>query len=277
MGASASVLTTADIVAELENLGPAYVKKYATLIEDSGVDGKVLAMLKEHEVDECFQDLEITSIIHRKKIKSHFQEKYGAIASSDAGPPSPSKRGGGGGFDDKDGENTPGFVVSGDPMTPGPNAAAESNQASDEPTDAFFTHNWGPDSEGRDNHQRVALVVKEMQNRGLGCWFDSERMTGAVRRKMTTGIDNTKCMIIFITNKYKTKVIDHIYVPCCAVMCCDILCTYPHPHLSPSSPLTTPPPYPHLHRSTAKTTATTVGTSSPTAWSKRARRTWCRW
>ena len=70
-------------------------------------------------------------------------------------------------------------------------------------TDAMFTHNWG---EGMTNHRKVAKVVKEMKKRGLTCWFDDDRMKGDIRESMTKAIENTQCMIVFVTKTYHTKV-----------------------------------------------------------------------
>ncbi len=73
-------------------------------------------------------------------------------------------------------------------------------------TDCFLTHDWGVDEKERSNHARVAKVNQYLKNKGLVTWFDEDRMDGNVRRKMTEGIDNTLCMVVFITDRYRNKV-----------------------------------------------------------------------
>ncbi len=73
-------------------------------------------------------------------------------------------------------------------------------------SDCFLTHDWGIDEKERSNHSRVAKVNKYLKDKGLITWFDEDRMDGNVRRKMTEGIDNTLCMVVFITDRYRNKV-----------------------------------------------------------------------
>ena len=40
--------------------------------------------------------------------------------------------------------------------------------------DAFLSHNWGRDAQGRDNHARVAKISKALQRRGISTWFDDQ-------------------------------------------------------------------------------------------------------
>ena len=70
-------------------------------------------------------------------------------------------------------------------------------------TDVFLTHNWG---EGLINHQKVALINDGLKKRGLITWFDEERMTGMVKKKMCEGIDHTRCVAVFVTALYESKV-----------------------------------------------------------------------
>ena len=73
-------------------------------------------------------------------------------------------------------------------------------------TDLFLSHNWGKDESGRDNHQRVSLINKELKERGYLTWFDEEKMTGGIVDKMSKGIEETKVVIVFITKRYLKKV-----------------------------------------------------------------------
>lgn len=69
--------------------------------------------------------------------------------------------------------------------------------------DVFLTHDWGPDSA---NHRRVSLVNKALLNKGLSTWFDEEQMKGNVQMEMTNGIDNSSCILVFVTTRYMNKV-----------------------------------------------------------------------
>ena len=70
-------------------------------------------------------------------------------------------------------------------------------------TDCFLSHNWG---EQNKNHAFVKRVNLELQNRGLKTWFDETQMDGNIRFRMAEGIDNTKCVVVFITKEYRDKV-----------------------------------------------------------------------
>jgi len=73
-------------------------------------------------------------------------------------------------------------------------------------TDVFLTHNWGSQADNYANHKNVALINAGLKQRGLTTWFDDERMEGAVMAKMCEGIDNTRCVAVFITQIYESKV-----------------------------------------------------------------------
>lgn len=72
-------------------------------------------------------------------------------------------------------------------------------------TDVFLTHDWGVVN-GVDNHARVSKINAALQAKGLTTWFDSEQMEGNIKQKMTSGIDNAQCIIVFITGRYVEKV-----------------------------------------------------------------------
>lgn len=72
-------------------------------------------------------------------------------------------------------------------------------------TDVFLTHDWGKEL-GMDNHARVGEINRRLQARGLTTWFDSEQMSGNVKKQMALGIDNAQCVIAFITKRYIEKV-----------------------------------------------------------------------
>jgi hypothetical protein len=70
-------------------------------------------------------------------------------------------------------------------------------------TDCFLSHNWGHD---KNNHYLVAKINNELIKRGLNTWFDENKIEGNIRFKMAEGIDNTKCVVVFITKEYRDKV-----------------------------------------------------------------------
>ena len=73
-------------------------------------------------------------------------------------------------------------------------------------TDIFLSHNWGKDETGRDNHERVSIISKELQKIGYQTWFDPEHMRGGIVEKMSQGIEETKGVVVFITRWYHDKV-----------------------------------------------------------------------
>ena len=72
-------------------------------------------------------------------------------------------------------------------------------------TDMFLSHDWGEDR--KTNHEKVARINKALQQLGYTTWFDQERMTGNIKDQIANGIENTKCFIAFITEKYHNKVV----------------------------------------------------------------------
>ena len=70
-------------------------------------------------------------------------------------------------------------------------------------TDSFLSHNWG---ENKTNHHLVANINVALKKRGISTWFDENKIDGSIRFKMAEGIDNTKCILVFITREYREKV-----------------------------------------------------------------------
>ena len=75
--------------------------------------------------------------------------------------------------------------------------------AKDDSTDAFMSHDWG---ENKQNHLLVIKINELLKSKGISTWIDTERMKGEIRRAMANGIDNTACVIVFITARYCDKV-----------------------------------------------------------------------
>ena len=77
---------------------------------------------------------------------------------------------------------------------------------SDDSTDVFLAHDWGTDEQGRNNHDRVSVVNDALKQLGYKTWFDSEQMTGDIVDKMCDGIDNTRLVLVFVTQRYAKRV-----------------------------------------------------------------------
>ena len=70
-------------------------------------------------------------------------------------------------------------------------------------TDVFLTHDWGVN---QFNHKRVSKVNAALKQRGITTWFDDEQMEGDIKSKMTSGIDQSRVVVTFITSRYMRKV-----------------------------------------------------------------------
>jgi competence CoiA-like predicted nuclease len=74
-------------------------------------------------------------------------------------------------------------------------------------THAFLTHNWGSQSDNFENHRRVAKIYRILEkNYNMKMWFDEIKLNGDIRREITQGIKNTRCMIVFLTKEYDRKI-----------------------------------------------------------------------
>jgi hypothetical protein len=74
-------------------------------------------------------------------------------------------------------------------------------------THVFLTHSWDQEDElGRNNHDTVALVNKELQKHGVVTWFDAEKMEGQITDQMCKGIDEAGVVAVFVTQRYIDKV-----------------------------------------------------------------------
>ena len=71
--------------------------------------------------------------------------------------------------------------------------------------DCFLTHDWGTDELDRDNHARVSQVCVRLKDAGFKPWFDEEFMRGDVNKTMTDALSRSRCVIVFITNRYVEK------------------------------------------------------------------------
>ncbi|OQS03538.1 hypothetical protein THRCLA_04144, partial [Thraustotheca clavata] len=70
-------------------------------------------------------------------------------------------------------------------------------------TDVFLTHDWGTDGT---NHRNVSVINRLLRDKGITTWFDEEKMEGNIKKKMISGIENARCIVVFVTQRYMDKV-----------------------------------------------------------------------
>lgn len=71
--------------------------------------------------------------------------------------------------------------------------------------DCFLSHNWGKDELGRDNHARVVHIAGALKAAGLRPWLDEELMAGDINNTMSEAIDDSACVVVFVTENYVKK------------------------------------------------------------------------
>lgn len=71
--------------------------------------------------------------------------------------------------------------------------------------DVFLSHDWG---DKQLNHKRVAEVNRVLKSKGINTWFDEEQMANGTNLQiiMPKGIDNSSCVLVFVTEAYMHKV-----------------------------------------------------------------------
>jgi len=69
----------------------------------------------------------------------------------------------------------------------------------------FFSHDWGKDQLGRDNHDRVVKIFRALADRGIVGWLDEKYMQGDIDKAMCQGIDESVLFVLFITKRYLYK------------------------------------------------------------------------
>ena len=62
------------------------------------------------------------------------------------------------------------------------------------------------DELGRRNHDRVTKIFDGLKRKGLNNWFDGEKMQDDVVQQMIGGIDDSNCIVVFLTKAYIEKV-----------------------------------------------------------------------
>ena len=184
--------SSVDVCAALRGLGEVY-EVYCNKVSSIGIDGDFLLSLKsEQEVLDFLVD-EVTNRTHARKLKTEILKLIEASSIA----PGAAKRG------SADSTLSPESLM---PLRQSISSRIDLTEVpTQEGTDCFLTHNWGlsPDFE---NHCRVSHLNNFIEGRGIVTWFDSKRMTGSVHDVMAAGIENTKCVVVFITQLYHDKV-----------------------------------------------------------------------
>jgi hypothetical protein len=69
--------------------------------------------------------------------------------------------------------------------------------------DCFLSHNWGPDTQGRDNHARVARISQGLKVKGFSTHFEDVKVEGSgMLVSLIDGVDKSRCIINFVTQFY---------------------------------------------------------------------------
>ena len=62
------------------------------------------------------------------------------------------------------------------------------------------------DELGRNNHSTVSKIYDALRRHGVNAWFDQEMMEHNIVDQMTSGIDDSVCVVVFVTERYIDKV-----------------------------------------------------------------------
>jgi hypothetical protein len=72
------------------------------------------------------------------------------------------------------------------------------------------THAWGSQSDSYENHRRVGKIYGELKSRyNMKMWFDQDYIQGSIVDEIVHGLAHTKCMVVFLTKQYQTKIGDN--------------------------------------------------------------------
>lgn len=70
----------------------------------------------------------------------------------------------------------------------------------------FLSHTWNPDEHNRNTHSRVCDISHLLRKHNIMPWLDEENMIHNVDKCMSSGIDSSDIVIMFITKKYCEKI-----------------------------------------------------------------------
>jgi hypothetical protein len=210
-----SVMTAAEVSQEVNGLGDAYLKYEAALLATM-FNGKALLNMNEEEINDCFDEVGISSKSHRRVIITHFSSQFakpltgGGSASGNPNaqpspPASPNDN-----TNNSNSSNNP--DNSSNPPTPPPNSnqgnkpSGGGQKVPARKTTVFITHDWGINEDGSINHDVASKINKFLQDHGIETWFDEQQLTGDLQYQMAEGIENTKVVIALVTRRYLGKV-----------------------------------------------------------------------
>lgn len=184
MGASASLVDVPREVLRdsVASISPEYTQ-YADIFFSNGIDGNLLsAVMEDNELDQLLNDLNITNPVHVRMLTLRLRKFKTA------------------GFNMMNIQKA-NLPVSQEPIiTSHPLSVAVPMLDNKKATHVFLTHDWGIDSHGRKNHDRVSRVNSFLKLRCVATWFDEDRLEGDIRSKMAEGVENTSSMVVFITS-----------------------------------------------------------------------------
>ena len=78
--------------------------------------------------------------------------------------------------------------------------------------DIFISHAWGIDDLGRDNHLRCKKLCDILISKGYKVWLDHYDMIGSIDSCIIKGINNTKIVLLCLTEKYCNKINNAIHL-----------------------------------------------------------------
>ncbi|KAH9155384.1 hypothetical protein AeRB84_002642 [Aphanomyces euteiches] len=166
--------TSAEIGQAVANIGAAYAV-YESRIIANGIGGDVLADLEIDQLDQLYATIGVINSIHQSKLTHLFRHHRPSLLQRS--------------------------------LNEAKRLDKSFNSFKAKPFDCFLSHDWGKDSDGRENHARVARVFIEfIVNRGIRTWFDEEQMEGNIVKAMAKGIEDSAVVLVFITGRYQDKV-----------------------------------------------------------------------
>ena len=170
---------------------------------NNGITGEHLVDLGEDELADCFEAVGVTNKFHRKTISSRLRKKFGDARNlSQKIIQSKILQ------EESNEEKMPAVakVEVKKALRKTEEKSSPRSYVKNERTTAFLTHDWGTNEDGTDNHELVARVNRYLQKNGIVTWFDEDRMKGDTQYMMADGIDNTQCLIVFMTKRYLQKI-----------------------------------------------------------------------
>lgn len=79
--------------------------------------------------------------------------------------------------------------------------------------DAFLSYDWCLDELGRENHDRVTAINRQLRSLGVKTWFNAKKAKDLdYATHVKSGIDRSKTVLLFITENYIKKVSDAVQI-----------------------------------------------------------------